>query len=164
MSRVAFAAAVTIQCRTRVIMAKQQLRVLHEAEAQRQAAAAVMIGSMFRALLAKKEIENLRQCEFQRLRLVTKTITQSQVSFAVGVWLRRVLIVAAFVALTRSVSSKPIFHSAVSIIQPIIPIAFEEPPSTIVSKLTASNMTSTVAAILRNQFSSEHMRFAIESM
>jgi hypothetical protein len=164
MSRVAFAAAVTIQCRTRTIMAKQQLRNLLEAATQRKAAAAVTIGSMFRALLAKKELENLRQCEFQRIRSVTKTLTQSQVSVSVGVWLKRLLIASALIALSRSVSTKPMYRSPASIFNPTTPNALEESLLTTVSKLTAPNMTSTVAAILRDHFSAEHMKSAIESM
>jgi hypothetical protein len=166
MSRVANAAAVSIQCWTRIIKAKKEHQVLREADAQRKAAAAMTIGSRLRTILAKKELQK---------HLASKSVSQTPAIHDFGIWLKRLFIAAALIALARTASRKPITREVAPSAEQLVPqmaplMAPQMVPQMIPKALDESsedsdNMTATTLfAIFSDQFRLEHTKFAMESM
>ncbi len=163
MSRVAAAAAITIQCKTRMLLAKEKLRSLSEAEAKRKVTAAITIGSTFRALLAKRAM----QARCSNVELHTPKSLESRKVVSVDVWLQRLLILVAFIALATGVLTRPesrvnlplSIRSTVSNVT-FVAMELRVSPSVAVPKVRPTK----IGSLFRDQFKPEHIKSAIEFM
>ena len=148
-----------------MIKAKKERQVLRETDAQRKAAAATTIGSRLRTILAKKELQKHR---------ASKSVSQTPAIHDFGIWLKRLFIVAALIALARTAPRKPITREVAPLTEQFILQAVPQATPQVVlqavpqaldkSSEDSENMTGTLFAILSDQFGLEHTKFAIESM
>ncbi len=163
MSRVAAAAATTIQCKTRMLIAMEKLMSLRDAEAKRKITATITIGSIFRALISKKG----PQACGSNVEVQTSKSLEARKVTPMDVWLQRFLIVVTFMALATGVlkSTKSRVNTPLSIRSAQSNVTFVAMDSGPTPSVSVPKVRPTkIGSLFRDQFKPEHMKSAIELM